>query len=352
MSDVFRTPVDAARPHSSGWVRVGDVDVLAIPLIDARIFDEQTWLTFARLSHNDLEQVAAREDARLVSMATLRACWETGLRLKPVQLVRTQQDTRLMRGKGFCDEHDRRVWEQLGAAGWEGGKVVANIGKNWLRETTSANARNGGWFNAAGEPVQPGGPGSEHHDRDYTDYSQIGTLEKPANITPPSTPLGERALAFAAAEERAGVREVPGPGNNPRVSGYHACTVRNGKPTGLRDDSLAWCASAASWCLLQALQPGEPRPHEPRCSVREIVEDAKERGHWRERDWRPFPGDLAIFARAGGDPTKGGLGHVARVVSVHDEAFVTLGANEQDGWRYSDHQMGEASLRGFVRYPR
>ena len=181
MTDVFRTPPECAVVHSSGWARVGSVEVTCIPLVDVRIFDGQPWLTFARLSHNDLEQVASREGARLVSMATLRACWETGLRLRPVQLVMTKRDTEKMRGKEFCDQHDRAVWAQLGAAGWEGERVVANIGKNWLREARAGKARNGGWFNALGVPVQPGGPGSEHHDRDYTDYSQIGTLERDAS---------------------------------------------------------------------------------------------------------------------------------------------------------------------------
>jgi len=187
--DVFRTPVAHAIVHTSGWVRVGDVEVTAIPLIDGRGFVGQPWITFARLSSDQLEVVALREGARLPTMTTLKACWAVGLRLQPVQLVHTLADTKLMMGKGFCDVHDRRVWSQLGAAGWEGGKVVANIGKQWTqpgvrckewtKPRTPGKGRNGGWFNDKGVPVQPGGPGSERHDsRQYVDYSQTGVLER------------------------------------------------------------------------------------------------------------------------------------------------------------------------------
>lgn len=179
MNDVFRTPVEHAIPHTSGWIRVGDVEVLAIPLIDARPFAGQPWITFARLSSRDLEAVADREGARLTTMATLKECWSVGLRLKPVQLVHDLDDTKYMRGKGFCDVHDRQVWEQLAAAGWDGERVVANIGKNWLRNHKKPGfGRNGGWFDEHGVPVQPGGDGSEAHEDTYSDYSQIGTLER------------------------------------------------------------------------------------------------------------------------------------------------------------------------------
>lgn len=185
MTDVFRTPVDCAIVHSSGWTRVGVVEVVTIPLIDSRPFIGQPWITFARLSSDELEEVARREGARLPTMATLKACWDVGLRLKPVQLVGTTGDhaktaleTQAMMGKGFCDIHDRRVWEQLAAARWEGERVVANVGKHWVRPHSPGKGRNGGWFNAAGVPVQPGGPGSEWHESSYVDYSQTSVLER------------------------------------------------------------------------------------------------------------------------------------------------------------------------------
>ncbi len=180
--DVFRTPPGAAIVHPSGWVRVGEVEVMRLPMLDARSG------LFARLSYGDLLQVAAREGqgAQLCTMATLRDAWRVGVRLRPVQLVRTAADAARMMGRAMCDEHDLAVLEQL-AAHVGDPRVVANCGKQWVRAVppdvvSPGRARNGGWFDAQGVPVQPGGRGSEHHDRSYTDYSQLATLERPAGI--------------------------------------------------------------------------------------------------------------------------------------------------------------------------
>ncbi len=185
--DVFQTPAEHAIVHTSGWKRVGSLLVLSIPLIDARPIPDQPWITFARVSTLVLEEVAKREGARLVTMATLKACWDVGLRLKPVQLVGTTGDraktiaeTKRMRSKEFCDRHDKPVWDQLAAANWDGERVTSNIGKHWMRDHTPGKGRNGGWFNARGVPIQSGGPTSEDHGDDYSDYSQLGLLEKDA----------------------------------------------------------------------------------------------------------------------------------------------------------------------------
>jgi peptidoglycan hydrolase-like protein with peptidoglycan-binding domain len=172
MGDIYRTdPADAVL-HPSGWSRCGDVDVLALPMVD-----RSTGL-FARLSYADLELVAVREGGRLVSMDTLLDVWEVGLRLEPVTLVASQADTRHMQSKAFCERHDRTVMEQLAAMQWNGQQPVANAGKQWIRGASPGKARNGGWF-VRGKAIQPGGPGSEHHDRaNYTDYSQLALLER------------------------------------------------------------------------------------------------------------------------------------------------------------------------------
>jgi hypothetical protein len=95
----------------------------------------------------------------------------------------------------------------------------------------------------------------------------------------------------------------------------------------------------------------------PRASVAELIADARKLGLWRSGDvWRdPQPGDLACYARAGGDPRKGGLGHVNRVIERVDAGHVRcVGGNEP-------HPSGGAvniSVRsltepiGWIVYPR
>jgi hypothetical protein len=64
--------------------------------------------------------------------------------------------------------------------------------------------------------------------------------------------------------------------------------------------------------------------------VAEAWKDSLLRGLARNRDYRPRPGDLAVFARAGGDPRRGGPGHVSRVETGVDAegAYATIGGNE------------------------
>ncbi len=46
-----------------------------------------------------------------------------------------------------------------------------------------------------------------------------------------------------------GVKEIPGPGSNPRIEAYHAVTAAGAAP-----DGIAWCASFVCFCLQRAGQ--------------------------------------------------------------------------------------------------
>lgn len=54
-----------------------------------------------------------------------------------------------------------------------------------------------------------------------------------------------RWLTIARAE--IGVKEIPGPGDHPRIVEYHATTSLRAT-----DDEVPWCSSFVSWCLKQA----------------------------------------------------------------------------------------------------
>jgi hypothetical protein len=63
--------------------------------------------------------------------------------------------------------------------------------------------------------------------------------------------------------------------------------------------------------------------------------------------YRPRPGDLCFYPRAGQDPRTGGQGHVAActIAPTAGGAYQTIGGNEAPGWgrvRLTPRQIGDA----------
>jgi uncharacterized protein (TIGR02594 family) len=54
-------------------------------------------------------------------------------------------------------------------------------------------------------------------------------------------------MAIAEAELSAGVREIPGPEDNPRILEYQRATA-----LGATDDETPWCSAFVNWCMMQA----------------------------------------------------------------------------------------------------
>lgn len=54
-------------------------------------------------------------------------------------------------------------------------------------------------------------------------------------------------LRIARRELHDGVKEVSGPGDNPRIVQYHAATSG-----AFEDDEVPWCSSFVNWCMDQA----------------------------------------------------------------------------------------------------
>lgn len=177
--------------------------------------------------------------------------------------------------------------------------------------------------------------------------------------------LGERCLVVARAELAAKVRETPGPTATPRIREYLSLCRRGGTPRAgmpgrenegsstlgaTPSDETPWCAASASMCCLMALQPGEDAPHGYRAAVAELAADARVLGRLKLKGegYQPKLGDLVISARSGGDPLKGGSGHVERVSSV--SPLVTIGGNELgDTWVEAPHAgEADASFRAWI----
>ncbi len=128
-----------------------------------------------------------------------------------------------------------------------------------------------------------------------------------------------------------------------------ACCVTLGLATGTEPLPSAPPAEPAR------LAPWKGPSHGYRCSVAELYRDAVALG-----SWVPIAdviagrhvvqiGDLVLSARAGGDPTRGGPGHVERAVDDHGN---TIGGNEGNRWRRDGLDLRDATVRGIIRVDR
>ncbi len=104
-----------------------------------------------------------------------------------------------------------------------------------------------------------------------------------------------------------GVRETPGPGNNPRVLEY-------GSHTSLHPgtDEIAWCSSFANWVTLQAGIKGSGS-----AAARSWL-------RWGEACDVPIPGCLPVYSR----PPLPGSGHVHFFAELLGDLVRGVGGNQ------------------------
>jgi len=136
---------------------------------------------------------------------------------------------------------------------------------------------------------------------------QFGSAELPlaaGNAAP-------QPIDVARAEMSLGVREIPGPRNNPRIAMYHQTTKGGAMP-----DETAWCSSFVNFCVEQAGLRGT---------------DSKWALSWHDQSWNdnvtasPKEGDVVVFHR---DGPSGSGGHVGFWISQSDDKIRVLGGNQ------------------------
>jgi len=171
-------------------------------------------------------------------------------------------------------------------------------------------------------------------------------------------PLDDLALRLCLREMRDGVHEVPdGSNTGPRLRPYFTGVARGTgeKKTLLHILAMLWCSAANGWAwwTAWARRGGEEMPpHDWRASVAEDVADARAAGRWYPKGagYVPQRGDDVIFGRAGGWPSKGGTGHIAKALETPDgrKRFRTIGGNEENGWRITARSLADLDLDGFI----
>ena len=126
---------------------------------------------------------------------------------------------------------------------------------------------------------------------------------------------------------------------------------------GLWERGQEVAARLVSQIAAQAVE-GVELSHGARCAVAELVADARARGRYHPRaggrDWRAVKvGDLAISARQGGDPERGGSGHVEVVYELTSDPRKprTVGGNESDRWILDAYDLAQPSFRGIIETP-
>jgi uncharacterized protein (TIGR02594 family) len=159
----------------------------------------------------------------------------------------------------------------------------------------------------------------------------VGSLELVPQRSDPSTPHQRSPFDVAYEELALDVREVPGPGSNPRITLYYRTMDGAAAPTN--DGEVPWCSYFVNFCCVQAGRHGT--------------------GKANARSWEawgtvvtgaPKPGDIAVFWRV--SPTDG-RGHVGFYVGEDGNDLLILGGNQGD--RVSIAPRPKSQLLGFRR---
>lgn len=372
-----RTPVEHVAVEGP-WTALPALGVeVSAPLVDTVTGHG---VRYARLTYRDALAYCAQRDVAMLSADALEALRLALPAIRPVVLPAVPY----MGSVEWSRTHDAIVATRLAEA-----NVVAacGIGKHWVAGAPAGRSHLMGWWvdlvEAYGSTrrgpgwVQPrpalGSRGA--HDDMHHDYATTTLVMRPAvrlDVEPLVKParealdmarrlfLGSEPLESAGAAvvrvamSQLGVREATGRNDGAAVARFfEGCARRIGgveRPTGWVS-GWDWCAAFASWCVhvALALPVGAVVPVGRRIAVRELVEDARACGRLRGRDYRPQPGDLYIGARGGGDPLRGGTGHVRIVVEPGATGYVGVGGNEHNAVTRASHRYDDPTWRAWIQ---
>ena len=119
-------------------------------------------------------------------------------------------------------------------------------------------------------------------------------------------------LDIARREEAAGVAET---GSNARILAYLA-TCKDLSAEELVDDSTAWCAAFANWCMIEAGLSGTNTSW------------ARDWFAWGVEDLHPSTGSVVVWKRSPGGNDDGLYGHVSFLIEAKAGEVIVLGGNQ------------------------
>jgi uncharacterized protein (TIGR02594 family) len=129
------------------------------------------------------------------------------------------------------------------------------------------------------------------------------------------------------ARKHIGLKEIPGPRNEPKILGWWKKIKRG----GIKSDEVPWCAAFVGGCLEEV------------GIISSRFESARSYMTWGIPLSQPVPGCIAVFSRAGG-------GHVGFVVADDGERrLLILGGNQKD--QVSIAPFEKSRVMGY-RWPR
>lgn len=123
----------------------------------------------------------------------------------------------------------------------------------------------------------------------------------------------EEPLWLKIAIAEAGVAEIPGPEDNPRILHYHSYT----DGPGGEDDETNWCSSFMNFCLAEAGHPG----------TRSKAARSWER--WGHPLQQPRRGAVAVLWRVSPSDWRGHVGLINHISHVGGKAKVFLWGGNQ-----------------------
>ena len=322
-AEIFRTPHEAIDAHPAGWFQLrSGREIMRLPAIDTRQRLASGEPLFARPDYRTSLAWCSNRGFRLATPDEIEEVHRVGL-----NVLVTMSISAALNAARECDE---RTWTAIRDAGWAHGVPVLTF-KPWV----------------AGAP-----PGRS--------WLMGGPVPELAEWTPPAGQRGHRS-GPGWIQPRPGEGSL-GPHDDRHVD-YSSRFYATRKPPGgwldrIREDADEILdRSLAGFARLVA----PVAPHGWRCSVAELVTDARALGTWRPAGagYQPKIGDLVISGRSGGDPTKGGTGHVERVSQIRDVDAIgvhpgelrevwTIGGNEGNTWIEAPFR---ALPLGWIDYP-
>lgn len=184
---IFFTPLSSVIESCPRFRLPSGKVVTATPLGDAR-----NGLR-ARLDRDSAIEALRDLGLVLLTRETVLEIARVGHWVKPVTLVRTAEDQRLMRTEAYCRKHDAEMMRQLDESKWDRETVCSTFGKWHIQGAAPGANRICGWPQSKGGKLIQEGIADVHIGEKLTDYATLTMGEEPS-VSTDDPDLGETKM--------------------------------------------------------------------------------------------------------------------------------------------------------------